>query len=156
MHRTKSKQWSRRDFFLATGAVGLGAVAVAALPRMAEAADISAVIAEHVGPGTPAMEKVIVDVPEKAESGALVRLPIKVEHPMEPGNYVESITIFVEDNPKPLVGKFEFFPETGAADMEVRIKMAKASNVHVVAKTNSGKLFGVVKKIDVAEGGCAG
>ncbi|MBF0153461.1 MAG: thiosulfate oxidation carrier protein SoxY [Magnetococcales bacterium] len=156
MRQSEMKKWSRREFFLTTGVAGLGMVAMTALPHVAEATDIAAVIAEHAGPGTPVMEKVTVDAPEKAENGALVRLPIKVAHPMEAGNYVESVSIFVEENPKPFVGKFEFFPESGAVDMEVRIKMAKPSNIHVIAKTNSGKLFGVVKKIDVAEGGCAG
>ncbi|MBF0175636.1 MAG: thiosulfate oxidation carrier protein SoxY [Magnetococcales bacterium] len=156
MQNIELNDMNRRDFILTAGAAGLCVVAMTSLPRWAGAADIQAMIAEHVGPGTPVMEKVEINPPEKAETGALVRLPVKVEHPMESGNYVESVSVFVEENPRPFVGKFEFFPESGVVDMEIRIKMAKSSKVHVIARTNSGKLYGVVKKVDVAEGGCAG
>ncbi|MBF0135594.1 MAG: twin-arginine translocation signal domain-containing protein [Magnetococcus sp. DMHC-1] len=156
MQKAELKNLSRRDFLLTAGVAGLCVVAMATLPQGANAADIQALIAEHAGAGTPAMEKVVLEAPEKAESGAAVQLGVKVNHPMEAGNYIESVSIFVEDNPKPFVGKFEFFPETGAIDMKIPVKMAKGSQVHVIAKSNSGKLYGVVKKVDVAEGGCAG
>ncbi|MEO5347018.1 MAG: thiosulfate oxidation carrier protein SoxY [Magnetococcus sp. YQC-9] len=154
---------TRRTFLGAVGATG--AVCVAAglvgMPSLAEADDAPAVnmdelIAKDLGPGKVVMEKIKIDTPAKAENGALVRMPISVDHPMEKDNYIKTLAIYVDDNPKPLVGKFEFTPESGKAEVEMRIKMAKASQVRAVAISNKGTLYGALLKIEVAEGGCAG
>ncbi|NGZ07017.1 MAG: twin-arginine translocation signal domain-containing protein [Magnetococcales bacterium] len=153
---------TRRSFLVAVGATGVAcaAIGVVGMPSLAEAAEAAVnmdeIIAKELGAGTVALEKVKIDTPPKAENGALVRFPVSVDHPMEPDNYIAAIAIFVDDNPKPLVGKFEFTPASGKAEVEMRIKMAKASQVRAIAKTNKGKLYGAVMKIEVAEGGCAG
>lgn len=154
---------TRRTFLEAVGTTG--AVCVAAglvgMPSLVQAEDAPAVnmdeqVAKDLGPGKVAMEKVKIDTPAKAENGALVRMPISVDHPMEKDNYIKALAVYVDDNPKPLVGKFEFTPESGKAEVEMRIKMAKASQVRAVAMSNKGALYGAYLKIEVAEGGCAG
>ncbi|MBF0147696.1 MAG: thiosulfate oxidation carrier protein SoxY [Magnetococcales bacterium] len=149
---------NRRGFFRSVGAAGI-AVAVgstmAALPGTASA-NIDALIAEQVGPGTITMDKITLDIPDKAENGAMVRIPIVVNHPMEPNNYIEKVAVFVDENPKPFVASYNFIPESGQVNIEFRLKMAKTSMLRVVAKSNTGSLFGFSKKIEVAEGGCAG
>ncbi|MBF0628433.1 MAG: twin-arginine translocation signal domain-containing protein [Magnetococcales bacterium] len=155
---------TRRKFLEAVGATG--AVCVAAgligMPTLTEAADapaatnIDELIAKELGAGPVALEKVKIDTPPKAENGALVRMPVSVDHPMEADNYIATLAIFVDDNPKPLVGKFDFTPAAGKVEVELRIKMAKASQIRAIAKTNKGKLYGAVMKLEVAEGGCAG
>lgn len=157
----QQKQVSRRGFFRVVGAAGLtGAATMGAmtiLPGTAHASgDALAVIAEKVGSGPIAMEKVSVQLPDKAENGALVRVPISVDHPMEAGNFVESVTIIVDKNPQPMIAQFHFTPESGSANVEIRMKMAGPSKVRVIAKSNSGKLYGFEKDVDVAAGGCAG
>ncbi|HAT51198.1 MAG TPA: hypothetical protein DCS88_12835, partial [Alphaproteobacteria bacterium] len=79
---------NRRGFFHSVGSVGVAAAVVGGgvfvgSPRDASAA-VDALIAEHVGPGTITMDKVVVDTPDKAENGAMVRIPVVVNHPMEP------------------------------------------------------------------------
>ncbi|MBF0140374.1 MAG: thiosulfate oxidation carrier protein SoxY [Magnetococcales bacterium] len=149
---------NRRGFFRSAGvagvAVAMGTV-MTGVPKTA-AADINALIAEQVGQGNITMDKVVVDTPDKAENGAMVRIPVVVNHPMEPNNYIEKVAVFVDDNPKPFVASYTFFPESGKVDIEFRLKMAKTSTVRVVAKNNTGALFGFSKKIEVAEGGCSG
>ncbi len=157
---------TRRKFLGALGATGAACVAAGYLgvPRLAEAADAPAeapvnvdeLIAKEVGPGKVALEKVKIDTPARTENGALVRFPISVDHPMEADNYIAMLAIFVDANPKPLVGRFEFTPASGKAEVELRIKMAKASQVRAIAKSNKGALYGAVMTIEVAEGGCAG
>ncbi|MBF0308363.1 MAG: thiosulfate oxidation carrier protein SoxY [Magnetococcales bacterium] len=151
---------SRRGFLGTVGVAGACLAAVGSVglsrPAMAEEVDIAALIKETLGAGEVAHEKVNLDVPAKAENGALVRLPIKVDHPQEAGNFIESVAIFVDKNPKPLVGVFKFTPEVGVVEFELRIKMAGPSKIRVVAKNNAGKLFGVGKDVDVAAGGCSG
>ena len=158
MSQEKLLPVSRRGLFRKAGALGLTALAagvMTAAPRKAEAA-VDALVAEKMGAGSVTIGKVQAALPETAENGALVRVPVTVDHPMDADNYIESVGIFVDNNPKPLVGVFSFTPACGKADFEVRMKMAKPSDVRIIARTNKGVLFGYVQKVNVAEGGCAG
>ncbi len=163
---------TRRTFFRTAGVVGaavasgalLGvpfqhAMAEDAAPAAAPAAatvDMDALIAQHMGAGPIAMEKVSLDIPATAENSALVRMPIVVDHPMEANNFIQKVALFIDNNPSPAIAQFEFTPEAGKVAIEFRSRMAKSSKVRVVAKSNTGKLYGLVKEIQVAAGGCAG
>ncbi len=158
MEIEKKQGISRRGFFQRVGTVAVAAAAttLTGSPNSASAGVVDGLIAEQLGSGAVTMEKVMVDIPGKAENGALVRLPVSVDHPMEDGNYIQTVAVFVDSNPKPFVGRFDFIPEAGKAAFECRIKMAKTSKIRVIAKTNSGKLYGFAQEVQVAEGGCAG
>ena len=78
-------------------------------------------------------------------------MPVSVKTSL-PG--VESISVVVEKNPRPLVISFEFPPET-LPDVACRIKMAQTSKVMAVVKTNGG-IFSTAKKVKVTIGGCGG
>ena len=166
MTMDKKSAVTRRGFFRTAGAVGAVVATSGLFPsplRSAQAAegaapavDINAVIAEHMGAGDITMGKITLDIPATAENASLVRMPIVVDHPMEAGNYIQEVGLFIDNNPSPFVAKFDMIPETGKAAVEFRVRMAKPSNVRIVAKTNTGKLYGLVKKIQVAAGGCAG
>ena len=157
----KEQSISRRGFFHRVGTVGVAVVAagstLTSAPRNASASSaVDGLIAEQLGAGTVAYEKVKIDVPASAENGALVRMPVSVDHPMDADNYIQSVVIYVDNNPKPFVGRFDFEPECGNAAFEFRIKMAKTSKVRAVAKSSGGKLYGFVTEVQVAEGGCVG
>ena len=156
----KEKAISRRSFFRKVGTTGVAVVAAGSAlttaPKNASASAVDALIAEKMGSGTVTMAKVKIDTPPKADNGALVRMPVSVDHPMEAGNYIQSVALFVDNNPKPFVAEFKMTPEYGEASFECRIKMAKTSKVRAIAKTNKGKLYGFAQEIQVAEGGCAG
>lgn len=166
MGMNQNNELTRRSFLGAMSATGAAVVATSfmggLLPRNLHAEDAPAaasmdeIVAQEMGAGTVILEKVKIDTPAKAENGALVRIPISVDHPMEANNYINKIAIFVDNNPKPLVGSFELNPASGKAELELRIKMAKASKIRVIAKSNTGKLYGAVQEIQVAEGGCSG
>lgn len=173
---TEVMQLSRRTFFRTVGALGAACVAgglmtsrlataaeaaapAAAAPAAAPAAppvDINALMKEKIGSDTFTEGKVNVGVKLKPDSGSVVPVPITVDHPMEAGNFVESVAIFVDNNPNPYIGKFSFTPEAGAVNFEVQIKMAKTSKLRVVAKTSKGEFLGWAKDIEVPAGGCAG
>lgn len=162
MDKIKKTAWSRRNFFRAVGATGLTcAAAGSGLTGFTQEARASSTLEDLIAEKMESranikMERVVIDTPAKAENGALVRMPISVDHPMEPDNYIASVALFVDNNPRPFVAQFDLTPEAGKASLEIRIRMAKTSKVRAIAKTNGGKLFGAVKEIEVAEGGCAG
>ena len=87
--------------------------------------------------------------PEIAENGAVV--PITVETTLE---NVQSVSIVVEKNPRPLAVSFEIPPGT-LPDVACRIKMGQTSQVMAVVKTDSG-LFSAEKEVKVTIGGCGG
>lgn len=158
MAMDKRLEMSRRGFFQAVGTTGLVvATGGMMLPGSARAeGDVNAIIAKEMGAGAITAGKVNLTADEKQENGALVRIPVTVDHPMEAGNFVQSVGIFVDKNPNPFVAKFDYAAAAGVVGFELRIKMSAASPVRVVAKSSKGELFGAHKEIQVTAGGCAG
>lgn len=91
--------------------------------------------------------KITIKVNPVIESGAVVPLKIKTALPK-----AESITIFVDKNPTPLIANFDLFPGC-LGFVSTRIKMEHPSNIIVVVKTNEG-LFMTNTFVEVHEGGC--
>jgi sulfur-oxidizing protein SoxY len=87
--------------------------------------------------------------PEIAENGAVV--PISVETTLQ---NVQSVSILVDKNPRPLAVSFEIPPGT-LPNVACRIKMGETSQVMAVVKTDSG-LFSASKEVKVTIGGCGG
>jgi len=98
---------------------------------------------------TTISDKITLKVPEIAENGAVVPVTIKTSL-----QNVESISIVVEKNPRPMVATFEIIPGT-LADISSRIKMAETSNVMAVIKTMEG-IYSTSKQVKVTIGGCGG
>jgi sulfur-oxidizing protein SoxY len=85
--------------------------------------------------------------PDRAENGAVVQIEITSNIAN-----TESISVFVEHNPTPLIGIFNF--SNGALPFVItRIKMAEDSDVKVVVKAD-GKFYSNSKKVVVLENGC--
>lgn len=87
--------------------------------------------------------------PNIAENGAVV--PITVSSDVK---NVESIAIFIEQNPRPLVAVFNVKSGT-VPTFSTRVKMGKTSKIVVVAKAD-GKLYSTSKEVKVTIGGCGG
>jgi sulfur-oxidizing protein SoxY len=94
-------------------------------------------------------DRIAMKVPEIAENGAVV--PVTVSTTLE---NVESISIVVPKNPRPLAATFEIMPGT-LPDVSSRIKMGETSDVIAVVKTDTG-LFRASKEVKVTIGGCGG
>lgn len=98
---------------------------------------------------TTPSDQITLKVPQIAENGAVV--PVTVSTTLE---NVESISIVVEKNPRPLAATFEL-PSGTLPDLSSRIKMGETSDVMAVVKTNTG-LFSASKQVKVTIGGCGG
>jgi len=98
---------------------------------------------------TTASNQITLKVPQIAENGAVV--PVTITTTLED---VESISIVVEKNPRPLAATFEL-PAGTLPDVASRIKMGQTSDVMAVVKTKSG-LFSTTKEVKVTIGGCGG
>jgi sulfur-oxidizing protein SoxY len=156
----------RRTFlkrvFATGGAIALSAIALpqsvmASWSKKAE----KAFYADTVGDASKVLfdkEKIVTDggkvtikAPDIAENGAVV--PIEVMANLE---RVESIAIFGEENPKPLVAQFNFpDPDNAVGWVKARIKLARTSKVFAVVKAD-GKLYKAEREVKVTIGGCGG
>lgn len=98
---------------------------------------------------TTPSDQITLKVPEIAENGAVV--PVTIGTTLE---NVESISIVVENNPRPLAASFELIPGV-LPEVSSRIKMAETSSVMAVVKTDSG-IYSTSKEVKVTIGGCGG
>jgi len=92
-------------------------------------------------------DQITISVHPVIENGAVVPVKIKTELP-EP----ESISIFVDKNPTPLIANFDLAPGS-LGFVSTRIKMEQPSNIIVIVKSNNN-LFMTKTFVEVHEGGC--
>ena len=102
------------------------------------------------------MSHVLMKTPIIAENGAVVPINISSDLPMEPGNYVKKIYIFVDKNRDPFIASMDLTPANGKAALSLRIKMRKTSRVRTILEGSNGKLYGSTKTVKVTIGGCGG
>ncbi len=92
-------------------------------------------------------EKITIGINSMIENGAVV--PIKITTSLPD---VTSISIFVENNPNPLIAHFELNPRC-LGFVATRIKVDKPSNITAIVRSEE-TLFQTSTYIEVAEGGC--
>ncbi|RKZ97314.1 MAG: thiosulfate oxidation carrier protein SoxY [Gammaproteobacteria bacterium] len=104
-----------------------------------------------LGDTTAAIEsdRVFLDVKDIAENAAVV--PVKVSTDLE---NAESIRIYVENNPNPLIATFKLSQYTDNF-VFIRTKMRETSNVIAMVEAD-GQLYMAKKQIKVTAGGCGG
>jgi sulfur-oxidizing protein SoxY len=92
---------------------------------------------------------IVIRAPDIAENGAVVPIDITSNIPG-----TTSIAVFIEKNPFPYTGTFEFV--AGAVPfVHLRAKMGETSPVRVVVAAN-GKFYTTAKEVKVTIGGCGG
>ena len=153
---------NRRNFLkktlLTTAVIGTSA-GILIIPKNVHAAwpkaafdkkDLSGAVETLYG-GTSIVEstKVKLKAPDIAENGAIV--PINVKTNLK---NVESIMIFVEENPQPLSSGYKL---TSLSEPKIgtRLKMGKTTKVMAAVKSD-GKIYTASKEVKVTIGGCGG
>lgn len=113
-----------------------------------EAGDLKKAMAETLA-GRPwsRSDRVLLEVPDLAENGAIV--PITVESRL-PGT--SRILIFGEKNPGPLLAQFRFAPDADGW-VSLRVKLNESGRVLAIAEAG-GKYYGTEKMVKVMIGGC--
>jgi len=92
--------------------------------------------------------------PYRAEDPALVPIQITSKIPQTADKYIKTVTLIIDANPVPFAASFNFTPETGKADVAMRVRVNAYTYVRAVAETNDGKLF-MTKAFVKASGGCS-
>lgn len=97
---------------------------------------------------------IAIDAPYRAEDPALVPVKIISKIPQTPEKFIKKILVLVDKNPFPFVGEFEFTPESGKADLAMRVRVNTYSHIRAIAELNDGSLY-MSKKFVKASGGCS-
>jgi sulfur-oxidizing protein SoxY len=92
--------------------------------------------------------------PYRAEDAAFTPLTIQAKFPQSPARYIEKIYVVIDNNPEPLAGVFDLTPDTGRADLALRVRIDNYTNVRAVAVMNSGEHY-LVSNFVKAQGGCS-
>ncbi|MGE0334098.1 MAG: quinoprotein dehydrogenase-associated SoxYZ-like carrier [Gammaproteobacteria bacterium] len=92
--------------------------------------------------------------PYRAEDAAFTPVTIKAGFPQTPERYVERIYVIVDNNPEPLAGVFHLTPESGRADLALRLRIDNYTNVRAIAVLNDGEHHMVTNFVK-AQGGCS-
>jgi sulfur-oxidizing protein SoxY len=91
----------------------------------------------------------VIEAPQIAENGAVV--PVEITSNI-PGT--RSISVLIDKNPFPLVGKFDFM-EGALPYVKLNVKMGETSDLRVIAEAG-GKHFVATREVKVTIGGCGG
>jgi sulfur-oxidizing protein SoxY len=101
--------------------------------------------------GGPVVEskEVLLDAPEIAENGAVVRISAQSQLPA-----TTQMALVVEKNPNALAAVFDF-PAGTDAQVATNLKMSQSSSVYAVAKVGD-RFHYAVREVKVTLGGCGG
>lgn len=103
---------------------------------------------------TEGEEVVELTAPYRAEDPALVPVQVTSKIPQTAEKYVKTITLVIDNNPVPFAAAFTFTPESGQADVAMRLRVNSYTYVRAIAETNDGKLH-MAKAYVKASGGCS-
>ena len=97
---------------------------------------------------------VSLQAPKRAEDAAAVPLRINARIPQTEDLYIRKIYLIIDQNPGPLAAKFHFTPQSGRADLALRVRVNAHSPIRVIAETSDEKLY-MSKRFVKASGGCS-
>jgi sulfur-oxidizing protein SoxY len=97
---------------------------------------------------------IALEAPYRAEDPALVPIKVAAVVIQNDDRYIKKVTLFVDKNPVPFVGEFEFTPASGKADLALRIRVNSYSYIRAIAEMNDGSLH-MTKRFVKASGGCS-
>ena len=96
----------------------------------------------------------ILKTPYRALDAAIVPISINFLKDQSPNDYIRHLTIVVDENPSPIVGKFKFSPKVGNASFSTRVRIDKYTYVRAIAENNKGEKY-MVSNFVKAAGGCS-
>ncbi len=92
--------------------------------------------------------------PYRAEDAAVTPVSITAQFDQSPDRFIEKLYVIVDNNPQPLVGTFHFTPDSGKADLALRVRIDRYTNIRAVAVLNNGEHH-MVSNYVKASGGCS-
>ena len=95
-----------------------------------------------------------IKAPYRAEDATLAPVSIHTKIPQSAELYIQRMHVFIDKNPVPLVGMFDFTPASGKADLAMRVRVNDHTYVRAIAELNTGELY-MAKSFVRATGACS-
>ena len=114
-------------------------------------------LAEIYFPGKTIVDRpdlLTMEAPYRAHDAAIVPIRVTATFPQSEGMAVERMWLLVDDNPVPMVGKFEFGEDISVADLTTRVRVNEYTYIHAVAELNDGSAI-MTRAFVKAAGGCS-
>lgn len=92
--------------------------------------------------------------PYRAEDATIVPVSIHTKIPQTKDLFIKKIHVYIDKNPLPLVGVFDLSPESGRADLAMRVRVDTFSYIRAIAEMNTGELY-MSKSFVRATGACS-
>ena len=143
-----------RRRFLAAAAAG-AAMSQSLLARaQLVAQSLEPVIAKVTGGAAVREGRVSLEIPRLADNGHAVPLKIAVASPMNEREFVRSIHILSERNPRPVIAAFHLNPTCGRAEVSTRVRLNGSQRVLVIAALSDGSWWSGSAEVEVTETAC--
>ncbi len=94
------------------------------------------------------------ETPYRAADAAAVPIAVRSHLDGRDGRYIKRMWLLIDQNPTPVVGVFSFYPESGGADVETRVRVNDYTFVRAIAETSDDKLYMTANFVK-ASGGCS-
>ena len=94
------------------------------------------------------------DTPYRALDAAIVPISVNFKIKQTQDSYVKSLSLVIDENPSPLVGKFNFSPKSGDPSFTTRIRIDKYTYVRAIVEMNNNESYMVSNYVKAA-GGCS-
>jgi sulfur-oxidizing protein SoxY len=143
-----------RRRFLAAAAAG----ALVTQSRIARAQlavqPLEPLIAKVTGGAEVRAGRVALEIPRLADNGHAVPLRISVSSPMTERDFVRTIHVLSERNPRPLMAVFHLNPHCGRAEISTRVRLNGSQRVVVIAGLSDGSWWSGSAQVEVTETAC--
>lgn len=144
---------SRRRFLAAAAATALAASARSSRAQLA-VQPLEPLIAELTGSADVRAERVTLEIPRLADNGHAVPLKISVASPMTEHDFVRTIHVLSERNPRALVAVFHLNPHCARAEVSTRVRLNGSQRVVVIAGLSDGTWWSGAAQVEVTETAC--
>jgi sulfur-oxidizing protein SoxY len=145
---------SRRRFLVAAAAGALAAqvrVSSAAIPKI----EVLEPLVQKITGGAPLQEgRVILDIPSLSDNGHAVPLRITVASAMSERDYVRSVHVLSEKNPRPVIATYHLNPRCGKAEISTRVRLNGEQRILVIASMADGSFHAATASVIVTETAC--
>ncbi len=98
--------------------------------------------------------RIKLELPRLADNGNSVALKVSLPGPMTQADFVRSIQIFSEKNPRPVIARFFLGAHAGKAEISSRIRLAGTQRVVAVAELSDGSFWADVATVEVTLSAC--
>ena len=113
------------------------------------------IIKNIIGKNKVLKDLVELEVPDTAEDGNVVPVTFKINCSMSKSDYPSKVHVLALENPFPEVAIYEFFPQSGKAEVSFRCRMRSSSYLMIIAEMNDGRIGLKKKYVDVMLGACS-